>query len=53
MRTYINGVLAVDYKEKDEKIPQEGRFGLQIHGGGPAEVWFKNITIEELPANAR
>jgi hypothetical protein len=49
MRTYINGVLGVDYTEKDEKIPQEGRFGLQIHGGGPAEVWFKDITIEELP----
>ncbi len=48
MRTYINGVLAVDYTEKDPKIPQEGRFGLQIHGGGPAEVWFKDITIEEL-----
>jgi hypothetical protein len=50
MRTYINGVLCVDYTEKDAKIPQEGRFGLQIHGGGPAEAWFKDITIEELPA---
>src|ERR1700730_2755284 len=37
MRTYLNGVLCVDYTEKDKKIPQEGRFGLQIHGGGPAE----------------
>jgi hypothetical protein len=53
MRTYINGVQAVDYTEKDEKIPQEGRIGLQIHGGGPAEVWFKDITIEELPAGRR
>lgn len=49
MRTYINGVPCADYTEKDEKIPQEGRIGLQIHGGGPAEVWFKDITIEELP----
>jgi hypothetical protein len=48
IRTYINGALGVDYTEKDEKIPQEGRIGLQIHGGGPAEVWFKDITIEEL-----
>jgi hypothetical protein len=53
MRTYINGVLCVDYTEKDEKIPQEGRFGLQIHAGGPAEVWFKEITIEELPPARR
>jgi hypothetical protein len=50
IRTFINGVLAVDYTEKDEKIPQEGRIGLQIHSGGPAEVWFKDITIEEPPA---
>jgi hypothetical protein len=49
IRTYINGTLGVDYTEKDEKILQEGRIGLQIHGGGPAEVWFKDITIEELP----
>ena len=49
IRTYINGVLGIDYTEKDEKIPQEGRIGLQIHSGGPAEVWFKDITIEKLP----
>ncbi len=50
LRTYINGVLAIDYTEKDAKIPQEGRIGLQIHSGGPAEVWFKDITLEEVPA---
>jgi gluconolactonase len=50
LRTWINGVLGVDYTEPDAKIPQEGRIGLQIHSGGPAEVWFKDITIEELPA---
>jgi len=53
MRTSINGVAGVDYTEKDGKIPQEGRIGLQIHGGGPAEVWFKDITIEELPPARR
>lgn len=50
IRTWINGVLAVDYTEADEKIIQWGRIGLQIHSGGPAEAWFKDITIEELPA---
>ena len=49
IRTWINGVLAVDYTEADEKIIQWGRIGLQIHGGGPAEVSFKDIAIEELP----
>jgi hypothetical protein len=48
IRTWLNGVLGVDYTESDEKIPQVGRIGLQIHGGGPAEVWFKDIVIEEL-----
>lgn len=45
----INGVQMVDYTEADEKIPQSGRIGLQIHGGGRTEVRFKDITIEELP----
>jgi hypothetical protein len=53
IRTAINGVQAVDYTEPDEKIPQGGRLGLQIHGGGPAEVWFKDITIDEFPARSR
>jgi hypothetical protein len=50
IRTWLNGVPGVDYTEPDEKIPQVGRIGLQIHGGGPAEVWFKDIRIKELPA---
>lgn len=50
LRTFINGTQVVDYTEPDKSIPLEGRIGLQIHGGGPAQVWFKDITIEELPA---
>ena len=53
IRTWLNGVPGVDYTESDEKIPQVGHIGLQIHGGGPAEVWFKDIRIEELPAKSR
>jgi len=49
IRTYINGVLGVDYTEQDESIVQWGRIGFQVHGGGAAEAWFRNITIEELP----
>ena len=44
----INGETTVDYTEADEKIPQTGRFGLQVHGGGKTEVFFKDIEIEEL-----
>ncbi len=53
VRTWINGVQGVDYTEPDQKILQVGRIGLQIHGGGPAEAWFKDIVIEELPSKGR
>lgn len=49
IRTYINGVLGVDYTEEDATLPQWGKIGLQIHGGGKAEASFKQIQIEELP----
>lgn len=44
----INGVTTVDYTEPDVNIPQSGLIGLQIHGGGKALVYFKDIFIEEL-----
>jgi hypothetical protein len=49
IQTYINGVLGVSYMEQDVKLPQWGKIGLQIHGGGMAEASFKDIQIEELP----
>jgi 3-keto-disaccharide hydrolase len=52
IRTWINGVAGVDYTEPDQEIPQTGRIGLQIHGGGPTEVRFKDIALEELPTKA-
>lgn len=45
----INGVTTVDYTEPDASIPQSGRIGLQVHGGGKTLVSFKDITVEELP----
>lgn len=49
VRLRINGHEMVDYTEPDEAIPQHGVIGLQVHGGGKAEVRFKDITVEELP----
>ncbi len=46
IRLYINGHNTVDYTEKDLTIPQEGLIGVQIHGGGKAQVAFKDITIQ-------
>lgn len=45
----LNGVLTVDYTEPDTAIPQFGRLGLQLHGGGKTRVTFKDLEIEELP----
>jgi hypothetical protein len=48
IRLWINGKQTVDYTEADNSIPQSGLIALQIHGGGKAQVWYKDITIEEL-----
>jgi hypothetical protein len=48
IRLSINGRQTVDYTEPDAAIPQSGLIGLQIHGGGKAEVHYRDITIEEL-----
>ena len=50
IRLYLNGKLTVDYTEKDEKIERSGIIGLQVHGGAKAKVYYKDITIVELPA---
>ena len=47
--TWINGVMGIDFTEADPTIPQTGRMGLQVHGGGKAFVQVKELTIEELP----
>lgn len=49
IRAWINGVQTVDYTEPEDGIPQFGRIGLQVHGGGKTEAWYKDITLEELP----
>ena len=49
IQAWINGVQTVDYTEADPTINQWGRVGLQIHGGGKAEVAFKDITLQPLP----
>ena len=48
IRLSINGRQTVDYTEADAAIPRDGLIGLQIHGGGKAEAWYKDITIQEL-----
>ena len=48
IRLFINGHKSVDYLESDPSIPLSGLIGLQIHGGGKAEVYFKELYIKKL-----
>lgn len=49
IRTWINGVPALDYTEAEANIAQDGFIAIQIHSGGMAVVQAKNVRIEELP----
>ena len=46
----LNGVSSVSYKEVDSAIARDGKFGLQVHEGGPTEVRFKDVYIQPLPS---
>ena len=48
IQLFVNGKQTVDYTELDTSIPQFGLIGFQIHGGGKAQVAFKDIYINEL-----
>jgi hypothetical protein len=49
IRSWINGVPALDYTESDPAIALDGKVALQVHSGGMALVQFKDIAIAELP----
>ena len=44
----LNGLITAEYTETDPSYPREGLVALQLHGGGPMEVQFKNIRIRKL-----
>lgn len=47
IRIWLNDLLTVDYRE-EEDVAVTGVIGLQIHGGKPAEAWYKDIQIKRL-----
>lgn len=49
IRSWVNGVAALDYTETEPNIAQDGHIGLQVHSGGKVEVQFKDVVLEELP----
>ena len=48
IQLWINGLQTVDYTEQDSDIPLTGKIAVQIHGGPPAEAWYRNIRIKTL-----
>jgi hypothetical protein len=48
IQIWLNGEWTVDYIESDSTIPQTGLIALPIHGGSKAEVFFRNIRLQEL-----
>ncbi len=44
----INGLQTVEYIEKDDSMARTGLIALQLHGGGPMEVHFRNIQLQEI-----
>jgi len=49
IRSWINGVPSLDFTETEAEIAQDGRIGIQVHGGGVTRVEVKEVVIEELP----
>ena len=48
IKIFLNGEPTVDYIEPDQSLPQSGLIGLQIHGGGKAEVYYRDLMLTEL-----
>jgi putative heme-binding domain-containing protein len=49
IRSWINGVPALDFTETEPRTAADGLIGVQIHSGGMALVQVKDVVIEELP----
>ncbi len=48
IRILLNGKQTVNYTEPDKTIPQSGLIGLQIHGGGKAKIYYRDIMLQEI-----
>jgi putative membrane-bound dehydrogenase-like protein len=48
----LNGQRTSLWTETDPTVEAAGLIALQIHGNCQAEIAFRNLTIEELPASA-
>lgn len=49
IRSWINGIPALDYIEMDQTIPLNGHIGIQAHGDGVTLIQVKAVHIKKLP----
>jgi hypothetical protein len=45
----LNGIVSVDYTEPEDGIDETGFIALQLHGGPPMTMHFRELMIRELP----
>ena len=53
--TWINGVKIMEWSDTERRLPNQGRIGLQVHGGGDLTrqfVRYRNIRVKPLDAAA-
>ena len=48
IKFWLNDTLVLEYEETEEGIAEDGVICVQIHGGVPAEAWYKDIEIRTL-----
>ncbi|MCR9247285.1 MAG: DUF1080 domain-containing protein, partial [bacterium] len=47
---YVDGRLAAMVMDDRREAPRSGKIALQVHGGPPMTVWFRNLVLKRLPA---
>ena len=54
VRTALNGVEVMDWRESDASRVKAGPIGIQLHAfAGPQEVLYKDIVIETFPKESK
>ena len=54
VRTALNGVQVMEWREADPARIKEGPIGLQLHAWtGPQEVLYKDVVVETFPKEDR
>ncbi len=48
IQIWVNGEQTTDFREEDPQVARRGVIAVQIHGGPPAEIWYRNLRIKEL-----